>query len=279
MARPLRLEYPGALYHVTSRGNRREKIFNDDVDHQFFFDLFGKICARLNWRCYAYCHMTNHYHLVVETAKANLSAGMRQLNGVYAQRFNRRHQRVGHLLQGRYSAILVDKDEYLMELARYVVLNPVRTGMVLQAGQWRWSSYSAMIRRDSTPRWLARRSLLGMFASNEKTACKRYIRFISNANKVPDIWNNLRHRLILGDEKFIERVMCKCDSATDSIEVPRLERQALAKPLSFYKRQFSDQREAMRAAYNTGLYTLAEIARHFGVHYSTVSRAARHRRN
>ena len=122
MARPLRLEFPGALYHITSRGNRREAIYDDNADRANFLELLVDIIERCNWRCHAYCLMTNHYHLVVETPEANLSKGMRQLNGVYAQRFNRRHNRVGHVFQGRPSVILVDKDSYLMELARYVVL-------------------------------------------------------------------------------------------------------------------------------------------------------------
>ncbi|NOZ10168.1 MAG: hypothetical protein GXP09_03870 [Gammaproteobacteria bacterium] len=110
MARPLRLEFAGALYHITSRGNRRESIFEDDVDHLMFIELLGQVCSRMNWQCYAYCLMTNHYHLFIETAEANLSSGMRQLNGVYTQRYNRCHRRVGHVLQGRYKAILVDRD-------------------------------------------------------------------------------------------------------------------------------------------------------------------------
>jgi REP element-mobilizing transposase RayT len=273
MARALRLEFPGALYHVTSRGNRREAIFEDDADYQTFLNLFGQVCEHMNWRCYAYCLMTNHYHLAIETAEGNLSSGMRQLNGVYTQRYNRRHHRIGHLLQGRYKAIVVDKDSYLLELARYVVLNPVRANMFAHPGQWIWSSYGAMTRHKSIPGWLAREQLLSMFDINEAAACKRYIRFVGAGKNVPDIWRNLRHRLFLGDRWFVESVIEKCTLASDLSEVPRLERRSLAKPLNYYDSHYNDRHEAMRAAYNTGQYTLAEIARHFGVHYSTVSRA------
>ena len=115
MARPLRIELAGGVYHLTSRGDRREPIYADDVDRLLWLELFGEVCDRFNWRCHAWCQMGNHYHLVVETAEANLSRGMRQLNGVYTQAANRRHARVGHVFQGRYKAILVEADAYLVE--------------------------------------------------------------------------------------------------------------------------------------------------------------------
>ncbi|WP_095211313.1 transposase [Endozoicomonas ascidiicola] len=130
MSRPLRIQYAGALYHVTSRGNERKPIYREDADFQLFLATLAEVCDRFNWVIHSFCLMTNHYHLVVETPDANLSQGMRQLNGVYTTRFNRKYGRVGHLFQGRYKAILVDKDAYLMELSRYVVLNPVRARMV-----------------------------------------------------------------------------------------------------------------------------------------------------
>ena len=124
MARPLRIEYPGALYHVTSRGNAREDIFFDEKDRQRFLATLAHVIRDYHWICYAYCQMTNHYHLLIETPEANLSRGMRQLNGVYTQALNRRHGRVGHIFQGRFKALLVEKDGYLLELCRYIVLNP-----------------------------------------------------------------------------------------------------------------------------------------------------------
>ena len=143
MARPLRIEYPGAVYHVTSRGDERKAIFGDDCDRESFLNSLHKVVKRYNWLCHAYCLMGNHYHLIIETPDGNLSLGMRQLNGVYTQLFNKRHDRVGHLFQGRYKAILVQKDSHLQETCRYVVLNPVRAQMVEKPDQWIWSSYSA----------------------------------------------------------------------------------------------------------------------------------------
>jgi len=130
MSRPLRLELAGGFYHVTSRGDGREDIYLSVADRQAWLEVFGQVCKRFNWVCRAWCQVTNHYHLLIETPEANLSQGMRQLNGVYTQRFNRAHGRVGHVFQGRYKAILVERDSYLLELARYVVLNPLRAGMV-----------------------------------------------------------------------------------------------------------------------------------------------------
>ena len=148
MSRPLRLEIAGGLYHVTSRGDRREDIFLDDTDRELWLTTLTQCCERFNWAIHAWCQMSNHYHLLIETPEANLSAGMRQLNGVYTQLVNRRHQRVGHVFQGRYKAILVDRDSYLLELSRYVVLNPVRAKMVKHVRQWKWSSYHATLDRD-----------------------------------------------------------------------------------------------------------------------------------
>ena len=141
MARPLRVEYAGALYHVTSRGNARKPIFKDEEDRKIFLRLLDRVNQRFHWLCHAYCLMDNHYHLVIETPEGNLTKGMRQLNGVYTQAFNRQHHRVGHLFQGRYKSILVERESYLLEVCRYVVLNPVRAKAVEKPEAWRWSSY------------------------------------------------------------------------------------------------------------------------------------------
>src|SRR5258706_8306926 len=154
MSRPLRLEFPGAIYHVTSRGNARAPIFADDGDRELFLETLAHVVERFHWLCHAYCLMDNHYHLLIETPDPNLSKGMRQLNGLYTQRFDRRHGRVGHVFQGRFKAILVERDSYLLELCRYVVLNPVRAKMVKQPKQYQWSSYRATAGIDAAPPFL-----------------------------------------------------------------------------------------------------------------------------
>src|SRR5882724_1159736 len=154
MARPLRIEYDGALYHVTSRGNDRKAIFKDDRDRELFLNTLAQVTERFHWICHAYCLMNNHYHLVIETPDGNLSKGMRQLNGVYTQSFNRRHRRVGHLFQGRFKAILVERESHLLELCRYIVFNPARIKSSAKASTWAWSSYRATGGLASIPRCL-----------------------------------------------------------------------------------------------------------------------------
>ena len=153
-----------------------------DDDRQAWLETLAQVCERFNWVCHAYCQMSNHYHLVIETPDANLSKGMRQLNGVYTQRFNRSHQRVGHVFQGRFKAILVEKDSYLLELARYVVLNPLRARMIRQLNQWPWSSYSATCGRVAKPDWLQTDFILSQFSANADSArvrARRWARGIS----------------------------------------------------------------------------------------------------
>jgi len=178
MARPLRLEFPGALYHVTSRGDGREAIFLDDSDRADLLSTLGSVVGRFNWRLHAYCLMGNHYHLLVETPEPNLARGMRQLNGVYTQRFNRGHGRVGHVFQGRYKAILVDRDAYLLELARYIVHNPVRARIHRKPERYAWSSYRASVGIKPVPEWLTVEWILAQFAQTRRVAMRCYAEFV-----------------------------------------------------------------------------------------------------
>ncbi len=284
MARPLRIDLAGGLYHVTSRGDRREDIYLDDEDREIWLDVFAQVCERFNWRCHAWCQMNNHYHVVVETPEANLSQGMRQLNGVYTQRFNRRHGYVGHLFQGRFKGILVEQDAYLLELARYVVLNPVRAGMVRHASEWPWSSYHAMVGREGAakcgaPEWLETDWLLGQFGKQRRRAQARYAEFVDEGVGLPSIWGALRHQMLLGSDDFIVRVQDQVRAQPDTLgEVSRAQRRVLAPPLSKLPTQYESRTsrdEAMAAAYATGAYSMQAIADHFGVHYSTVSRVVK----
>jgi putative transposase len=275
MARPLRIELAGGLYHVTSRGDRRERIYYDDADRSAWLNLSGEVCERFNWRCHAYCQMTNHYHVVVETPEANLSKGMRQLNGVYTQSTNRRHGLVGHRFQGRFKAILVERDAYLLELARYVVLNPVRAGMVRAAEDWVWSSYRATVGQASAPAWLERDWLLAQFGEERARAQARYADFVRQGIGGASIWDDLRHQVFLGSEGFAERHGGQTEPLERLREIPRAQRRAFAEPLAGFARRYPERGEAMARAFATGVYTMQEIATFFGVHYSTVSRAVR----
>lgn len=274
MAGPLRLELAGGLYHITARGDGREAIYLDDADRIDWLALLGEVCTRFQWRCLAYCLMTNHYHILVETPEPNLARGMRQLNGIYTQRFNRRHVRVGHVFQGRYKAILVERDSHLLELARYVVLNPVRAGMVARAEDWPWSSYRACVHLAPSPPWLDCRALLAQFSGDEAHAISRYATFVLEGIGQPSPWGELRGQIYLGSEDFVRRMQRQIDAtAVAETEIPRPQRRA-PPSLETLSRQLPRD-EAMIAAYASGAYTLAAIARHFGVHYSTVSRVVR----
>ena len=205
MARQLRLEFEGALYHVTARGNARQAIYKDDRDRARFVGLLAREVAQQHWRCYAYCLMDNHYHLLLETPEPNLSQGMRRLNGAYTQGFNRRHGRVGHVLQGRFKSILVDKESYLMELCRYIVLNPVRAQVVAKLEAWPWSSYPATAGTRRAADWLAVREVLSLFARSERVAQRAYRQFVRDGMGQPSPWAQVRGQIFLGDEAFLER--------------------------------------------------------------------------
>ena len=275
MARPLRLEYSSALYHVTSRGDGREDIYRADSDHQLFLGVLADVWSRFNWTIHAYCLMTNHYHLVVETPDANLAKGMRELNGVYTQRFNRCYERVGHVFQGRYKAILVQKETYLLELARYVVLNPVRARMVRTPAEYPWSSYRAMIGEVTAPEWLETRWILAAFGEAEEEAVDRYARFVTAGSGQASPWEQLKHQVFLGSDTFVESMQRKIPQDRDLREIPQAKARRIALPLDEYARRYNDRNLAITAAYASGGYTMQEIGDHFGLHYSRVSKIVR----
>ncbi len=275
MARPLRIEYAGALYHVTSRGNAQEAIYRDDKDRRDYYSVVFEVCERFNWVIHAYCLMDNHYHLLVETPEGNLSKGMRHLNGVYTQRFNQNHTRVGHVFQGRYKAILVQKDSYLLELARYIVLNPVRARMVRSAKDWPWSSYRATTGQTGPPGWLHTDWILSAFAKQKKTAVTRYKAFVAEGKNHPSPWEELKNQIFLGTEKFVEDMQRKISSETTLSEIPATQKRKPPKQLSFYKQNYPDRNTAIALAYQSGGYSMEEIGIFFGLHYSWVSRVIR----
>ncbi len=252
MARPLRLEFAGALYHVTSRGDRQEDIYLEDKDRETFLDVLSEVCNRFNWIVHAYCLMTNHYHLLIETPDANLSQGMRQLNGVYTQTFNRQHKRVGHVFQGRYKAILVQKETYLLELARYIVLNPVRAHMVRTAKDWPWSSYRATAGYIEPPKALNIDWLLAAFAVRKSTAIERYRKFVTEGNKQPKPWEQLKNQIYLGNDTFVDKMQSMIDKDADLSEIPASKKQQVAKPLSYYEKKYPDRDVAIIKAYASG---------------------------
>ena len=177
MARPLRIEFAGAVYHITSRGNERKEVFRNDKDRAAFLDILAKCCNLFNWVCHTYCLMSDHYHLVIETLHSTLSRGMRQLNGVYTQKFNWNHDRGGHLFQGRYKAVLIEKESHLLEACRYVVLNPIRAKIIADPKQWQWSSYRGTCGFATPAACLTVDWVLQQFGNTRKPAIKKYRKF------------------------------------------------------------------------------------------------------
>ncbi|AGA31755.1 putative transposase [Thioalkalivibrio nitratireducens DSM 14787] len=276
MARPLRIEFPGALYHVTSRGDRRENIYEDDADRQRFLEILGEVVTRFRWLCHAYCLMTNHYHILAETPEANLSRGMRHLNGVYTQASNRRHGRAGHVFQGRFKAILVERESYLLELARYVVLNPVRAGLVAQPNEWAWSSYNATIGAAPRPAWLTTDALLSAFGRQRKRAQAHYQAFVADGIGT-NPWDGLRSQIYLGDEAFVESMQGRAEVRGDPLGIPQQQRRAPAPSLESIAANSPDRDTAIAAAHDTGAYSYRQIGEHFGLHPATVGRIVRRR--
>ena len=266
MARPLRIEFPGAVYHLTSRGNARQKIFLNNEDRKMFLEILFHVVTRYGWLCHAYCLMDNHYHLLVETPKPTLCSGMRQLNGVYTQAYNRGHKKVGHLLQGRYKAILVEKEAHLLELCRYVVLNPLRVKERDRVDQWKWSSYRATAGLARAEKFLTVDWILSQFGSRKSEARRRYREFVKEGlGEQP--WENLKAQIYLGGDKFIEQHTVGGDSLE---EVPR-EQWNPVRP-SLEKLFRGKGINAIEAAYRDHGYRMREIAEHLEVHYATVSR-------
>jgi REP element-mobilizing transposase RayT len=274
MTRPIRIELSGGLYHVTSRGDGREDIYLNDADRETWLEVLGEVCTRYNWICHAWCQMSNHYHILIETPEANLAKGMRQLNGVYTQRFNRNHERVGHVYQGRYKAIMVERDSYLLELARYIVLNPLRAKMVKRLENWQWSSYLATCGQAASPAWLQTDWILAQFGVRRASAIQKYVTFIHEGARLPSIWTQLQGQIYLGSEKFVLKMQAKIEQNPTLDEIPRAQRRITTKLLPQYEARHP-RNKAMALAYLSGQHTMAAIAKHFGVHYATVSRAVK----
>ena len=273
MARPLRIEFPGALYHLTARGNARASIYCDDRDRRLFLELLGEVVECYSWRCYAYCLMPNHYHLVVDTPQANLSRGMRQLNGLYTQRYNRRHSRVGHVFQGRFKGILVERESHLLELARYVVLNPVRAEIIGHAEDYGWSSLRATLGLVPAPAWLRPEAMVAPFGTRA-----RFLEFVREGKGAASPWEALRGTL-LGSDAFVERIGSRLQTVAEEREVTRCERFAWRQSLTELfppevVRDRNRRNERISELSRSRLYTQVEIAQHLGLHYSTVSKLA-----
>jgi putative transposase len=263
----LRVCVPGACYHVIARGNARDLVFVGEEDRSRFLELVGRVVERFGWVVYAYCLMGNHYHLVVETPRGNLSVGMRQLNGCYAQSFNRRYGRCGHVFQARFRSILVETDSYLLTVCRYVVLNPFRAGLCSKPEEWPWSSYRGTAGIDVCETFLAVEGLLAHFGAERRRAEAGYRAFVAGG-----LEEQLHEQVVgerLGEEDFLQNRF----GHELRPEVPRAQIEPMPPLL---EKLFAAGDEApIATAYRQHGYTLREIAEYLGCHYSTVSRKLR----
>ena len=268
MARPLRICLPGGVYHVIARGNGRATIYRDDADRFRFLRTLGHVVDRFGWLCHAYCLMGNHYHLVVETPRSNLPTGMQQLNGPYAQRFNERHGRCGHVFQARYRSILVEKESHLLALCRYIVLNPVRAGLCARPRAYHWSSYRATAGQAPVERFLVTDWILGCFAGSRALAQARYRAFVANGDP-KSLGGQVRGER-LGSTALLEE---RFGHEPPLAEIPRVQIEPL--PPTLAEVFACDPDAPVSTAYRRHGYTLRAIAEHLGCHYSTVSRRLR----
>ncbi len=280
MTRALRIKIPGGLYHIYARGIDRGDIFQDDNDREKFLEVFQKCITDSNWKCYAYCLMRNHYHILIESADGDISRGMRQLNGVYAQYFNWKHDRVGPLYQGRFKAILVDRENYFLELCRYIVLNPVRAGIVRSPEEYHWSSYRVTAGFDRCSHCICKEAVIYRFTGDrefEGSAESAYSAFVIDGlrEEIPPF--EIKGDLILGDREFIESVKDRIAVSKDNSDFPKYQRTVcrpdldeLLNPLTVSLKE--TRNDAIRKAYNEFGYSQNDIAVFLKIHYSTVYR-------
>ncbi len=267
MSRPLRLEYEGAIWHVTSRGNERRDIFRDRNDRSTFLEILSSTIEFARWRLHAYVLMRNHYHLLIETPERTLSRGVKRLNESRAQHFNWRHDRVGHLFQGRFTGILVERETHLLELVRYIVLNPVRCGAVEHAFDYEWSSYRATAGLAQRPEWLEVDWILSQFHADRCIATKMYRDFVADgrgAKYCP--WEQVTGEVYLGGKEFCATVQRLIESRSPASEVPLRQRRLVRLPfelvLSMVCRKFGETSEGLREkSRRMGRKALAQLAR------------------
>lgn len=280
MARQLRLEYPGALLHATSRGNERRLTFRDDADRRTFLDALAKAVDRFRWILLAYVLMPNHFHLFLRLTEETFSIGMQWLNGKYAQAFNRRHGRVGHLFQGRPKAALVDEDSYFLTLLRYIVLNPVRARIVERPQEYEWSSHRAVLGAVDAPSWLAVDDVLVAFAPDREKARELYRRFVDEGVGMAECpWDALADQLYLGSESWRKSMGVKVALKPRVDEHPfgqrTPERPQIGEIVSVVAGTLCVDEQAIREGHWTRPRMIAAwLARHEGLHPNGVVAAA-----
>ncbi len=279
MARPLRIEFAGAVYHLSSKAEAGAVVFHDDADRRALLAVIAQAMERFDAQVLAYCLEPDSYELLLFTRQANLSRLMRHINGVYTQSCNRRHGTVGHLFQGRFKAVLVDREHLLLDACRYVELGGVRRGLVSAPAQWPWSSYAAHVGLTEAPDWLdvqglhtyvMGRPLQG--AADRRKAAQRYEKLVAEAGAL-DLWQHLRQQIYLGDAAFVARLKAQLNGASGGMRKPVKGASALkARPWRDWLREAASREEALYRAHTEGGLSMTGLAKELGLSVSRVSR-------
>jgi putative transposase len=294
MARQWRIEYPGAFYHVLSRGNDRQEVFRSDDDRKMFLRLIEEFSTRFQVDVFAYVLMGNHYHVLLKTGEGNLSKAMQWLGTTYTRKFNNRHDRSGHLFQGRYKSFLVENETYLLRLSCYIHRNPLRAGIVERLADYPWSSYLFYAYAQKAPDWLKTDLILNLMAKGEDPHRQYRRKAQEYSAETVFIWEDVKHGLILGSDAFVTDIRARFLSDEKKPELPQhnkmirqfsprevLERAAAA--LNFDLENAlqnkrvpageKDKRDLMMfLLWKSGGLTNQEIGAYFGLTYSAVSR-------
>jgi len=274
MSRPLRIQYPGAHYHIISRGNGGNNIFRDKWDYQIFLEELKNAIENHNWISYAYCLMPNHYHLYIKTLDPNLSIGMRQLNGNYTQRSNIRHKRYGHLFQGRFKSILVEDTGYQGELIRYITLNPIKAKLAKSLDQYPWLSHNEITGKKKKTGCVNIKEVLKIFHNNNDQAKKEYTRFLKEKHDGKDLEKEIKAGFILGSMDFAKKVISNY-SDKESRENIKKERFADRPELDKIFKDVGGKKERDKLifkAFKDYGYTQASLGNYLNIHYASISR-------
>ncbi len=275
MSRPVRIEFPGAHYHVTSKGTNEQAVYLDDEDRGVFLNVLDGVVTRFGWRVHSYVLMDNHYHLVVEVTDANLSKGMRQLNGVYTQHFNRRHGHDGPLFQGRFRSVTFEPESYLLPLCRHVVLNPVRVRQTRSANSYRWSSHRAMAGVVKAPDYLCTEAVLGQFGKRLPDSRRKYRDYVKEGIGEQSPLLERSNQVLLGSPEFVAELQPVLNGEKLAKRGPKKARRRRSLPVLFKNvdnKSRAERNELIRRAHIDYNYTLMEIGDHLGIHYTTVSK-------
>jgi REP element-mobilizing transposase RayT len=275
MSRPVRIEFPGAVYHVTSRASDRRFVFGDAEDRGVFLNVLDNVVSRFSWLIHSYVLMDDHYHLVVEVPEGNLSKGMRQLNGVYTQHVNRRHAQEGPIFHGRFKSILLEKKNYLLPVCRHVVTNPARSKGKLNFSSYKWSSYRALAGRVQAPTFLHNVDVLNHFGKREKEAQKKYREYVKEGVGKDSPLEERTHQVLLGSNRFLSEMQPILLGESLQKRGPKSVKRrrslnALFKQVDNKTR--GERNELMKKAHVDFGYTLMQIGDHLGLHYTTVSK-------